>query len=278
MKWSVYAVLFCCFSLACEPVQNKVAEIDHRSLEIDTTFQWPDGINAAVSLTFDDARFSQIDTGIAILDSFNTKASFYISIWSAKQRIEGWTKARANGHEIGNHTLHHPCSANFDWSREYVLESMHPDEMQFELEEANRQIMQIGLGQPKTFAYPCGQKYIGQGKYTQSYVPLVAQTFSAGRGWHDEAPNNPQFCDLAQVLGMSFDAKDFDEIKRLVDQAIDQQSWLVLAGHEIGTQGLQTTRVDMLMQLLPYIHDPAKGIWVAPLHTIAEYVSEQRIK
>ena len=33
------------------------------------------------------------------------------------ERLEGWKKAVADGHEIGNYTLLHPCSANFRWHR-----------------------------------------------------------------------------------------------------------------------------------------------------------------
>lgn len=52
--------------------------------------------------------------------------------------------------------------------------------------------------------------------------------------------------------------------------------WLVLAGHEMGQSGPQTTRLAMLKQLLEYAKDPANGIWIAPIGTVAKYVEEQR--
>ena len=78
---------------------------------------WPSGKKMALSLTFDDARFSQIDTGIPLLDKYGVKATFYISPGSMLQRADGWKSAVMNGHEIGNHSLYHPCSGNFTWSR-----------------------------------------------------------------------------------------------------------------------------------------------------------------
>ncbi|NND32460.1 MAG: polysaccharide deacetylase family protein [Saprospiraceae bacterium] len=277
MKQYFLATLFI-FTLisSCQQRIDQPATSAKTSFHFDSSFVWPEGIKAAVSLSFDDARFSQIDTGMAILDSFDVQASFYVSIWSAKQRLDGWKNALKNGHEIGNHSLHHPCTANFDWSREYFLESMDLETMKYEIEEANVQIGDIGLGLPQTFAYPCGQKFVGQGNATASYVPLVAEGFLAGRGWQDEAPNNPMFCDMAQLMGMSSDAKDFNEIKTLLDQVITQGGWLILAGHEIGMQGPQTTRVQMLKELLPYLKDPANAIWVAPIKTIASYISDHR--
>src|SRR5688572_3056494 len=72
--------------------------------------KWPDGKRVAVSLSFDDGRLSQIDKGTALLDKYNVKATFYVMPSSVKERLEGWKKAAANGHEIGNHSLTHPCS------------------------------------------------------------------------------------------------------------------------------------------------------------------------
>jgi hypothetical protein len=50
----------------------------------------------------------------------------------------------------------------------------------------------------------------------------------------------------------------------------------VLAGHEMGDSGRQTTRLAMLKQLLEYAQDPANEIWIAPVGTVARYVAGQR--
>jgi peptidoglycan/xylan/chitin deacetylase (PgdA/CDA1 family) len=42
-------------------------------------FRWPAGKRAAISLTFDDARVSQIDAGIPLLERCGVKATFYVS-------------------------------------------------------------------------------------------------------------------------------------------------------------------------------------------------------
>src|SRR5437867_2466851 len=84
-------------------------------------FVWPAGKRAAVSLTFDDARPSQSEA-LRILDAHGVKGTFYISLAAAEQNIEIWRSAVAGGHEIGNHTMSHPCSANFPWARKSALE------------------------------------------------------------------------------------------------------------------------------------------------------------
>lgn len=236
------------------------------------TFVWPEGKRVAVSLTFDDARLSQADVGIPLLDSFGVKATFYVSPDPLQSRLPAWKQALANGHEIGNHSLRHPCTGNFAFAREKALEDYTLEQMAQELEAANT-IIESALGvRPTTFAYPCGQKFVGRGRHLQSYVPLVAAMFSAGRGWMDEAANDPTFCDPAQLLGMELDGLDFDQAKKLIDTAAKNGTWLVLAGHEIGESGRQTTRIDTLAAICEYARDPNNGIWIDTVENVARHV------
>jgi len=241
-----------------------------------SSFTWPDGKRAAVSLSFDDARLSQIDVGIPLLNKYGIKASFYVSPANLEQRIDAWKEAVASGHEIGNHSFHHPCSGNFAWARERALENYSLDSMRKELGEAGRFIFSTVGVIPKTFAYPCGQTFVGRGVQTRSYVPLVAELFLAGRGWLDEGPNDPAFCDLSQLMGTEMDGLDFEDILPMLERAKSSGQWIVFAGHEIGNSGYQTTRVEMLEKLIRYAGNPFNHIWLAPVGTVAQHVDAQR--
>ena len=240
------------------------------------SFVWPTGKQVAISLTFDDARTSQVDKGLALLDQYGVKATFYLVPSTMKQRLEGWKKAVANGHEIGNHSLLHPCTGNFAWSRNKALEDYTLEKMEQELRVTNDSINFFLGVKPRSFAFPCGQTFIGRGVNTKSYVPVVAKLFLTGRGWLGEGPNDPGFCDLAQLTGMEMDGKSFDEILILINNAKAAGSWLVLAGHEMGDSGRQTTRLSMLKQLIEYAQKPDSGIWLAPVDTVAEYIKKQK--
>jgi len=240
-----------------------------------TTFKWPNGKRAAVSITFDDARTSQVDSGTALLDKYGVKATFFVVPATVEDRLDGWKKVVANGHEIGNHTINHPCTGNFSWSAKNALENYSLDDMRDELIECNKRIKELLGVESEVFAYPCGQKFIGRDTSTKSYVPLVAKMFIVGRGWRDEAMNNPDFCDLAQVSGIEMDGKNFDEILPLIEEVRRTGQWLILAGHEMGDSGVQTTRLKMLKQLIEYVQDPANGIWIAPVGTVAKYILTQ---
>jgi peptidoglycan/xylan/chitin deacetylase (PgdA/CDA1 family) len=242
----------------------------------ESTFAWPEGKQIAISLSFDDARASQVDAGTALLDQYGVKGTFYVVPNSVKQRLEGWKKAVISGHEIGNHSFNHPCTGNFPWSRQKAIENYTLKKMRNELILTNKTIMELLGVEAEVFAYPCGQTYIGRGKNTKSYVPVVSKLFLSGRGWLDEGPNAPQFCDLAQLTGMEMDGKDFDQILPLIENAKKSGAWLVLAGHEMGVSGNQTTRLSMLKKLIEYAQNPANGIWIAPVGTVAKYIKGQK--
>jgi peptidoglycan/xylan/chitin deacetylase (PgdA/CDA1 family) len=237
-------------------------------------FSWPEGYRMALSLTFDDGRNSQVDIGTPLFDKYDVKATFLVVPGSVEQRLSGWKKAVDSGHEIGNHSTFHPCSGNFLWSRKNALEDYSLEKMHQELLFTNQKIYQLLGVTPEVFAYPCGQKFVGRGVNTKSYVPVIAQLFILGRGWLDEGPNDPAFCDMAQLTGMEMDGKDFEEILSLINQVKESGQWLVLAGHEIGAEGRQTTRTAMLEKLIQYALNPENGIWLAPAGTIAKYINE----
>ncbi len=239
-------------------------------------FQWPEGKKMGLSLTFDDARLSQADKGIPLLDKYNVKATFYLSPDNMMQRLETWKKAVSNGHEIGNHSLVHPCTGNFDWSRNKALEDYTLQQMSMELDSANKLLKEVLGIRPVSFAFPCGQTFVGRGMMTKSYVPLISSMFETGRGWLGEGPNDPAFCDMAQITGMELDGKSFDQIKKLIESAKSSGQWLVLAGHEMNEGGNQTSLLATIEAICQYASDPANGIWLDNVHNIAAYIKEKR--
>jgi peptidoglycan/xylan/chitin deacetylase (PgdA/CDA1 family) len=240
-------------------------------------FAWPEGKRAAVSLSFDDARESQLDVGMPLLNAYGVKATFYVSIAPAQKRAAEWQAVLEAGHEIGNHSMRHACTGNYPGWAGRALEDYTLGQMAAELDQANTEIEKMFHVRPVTFAYPCGQKYVGRGKDVKSYVPLVAERFLAGRGWRDEGANDPGFCDPAQLMTMELDGLTFEQLKVLVDQAIQKGQWLVLCGHEIGPGGRQMVRIDTLRAFCGYARDPRNGLWVDTVARIADYVVKQRV-
>ncbi|MHC4742335.1 MAG: polysaccharide deacetylase family protein [Planctomycetota bacterium] len=271
-----FAVLFCCsicFLAGCGSSRSQTVEPVFTRQE---DFRWPEGKRAAISLTFDDARLTQIDRGIPILDEYGFKGTFYVSMGNVEQRLDGWKAAVANGHEIANHSVKHPCSGNFPFARERALEDYTLDMMRAEFDQASASIEQVLGVRPVSFAYPCGQKYVGRGVNLQSYVPLVAEKFLTGRGWPDEWANDPAFCDMAQLMGVKLDEKSFDEVKTLMDRTLANGGWLVFCSHEVAKDGRLVTHSQTLRALCEYARDPENGIWLDTVENIAKYILKQR--
>lgn len=235
---------------------------------------WPGRARAALSLTFDDARLSQVDRGLPLLDRYGVKATYYVSPGLVEKRLEGWRQAVAAGHEIGNHTFHHPCSGNFRFSRHKALEDYTLAQMAGDLAQADEVIHALLGVRPITFAYPCGQTYVGRGIAVRSYVPLVADRFLVGRGFLGEIHNDPEFCDLAQVFGMDSDGVDSSRLRSLLDSAVVAAGWLVFAGHEIGAEGRQCTREDALAELCRYARE--QNVWIDTVAAVGRHIQQTR--
>jgi len=239
-------------------------------------FTWPDGRRAAVSLSFDDSRLTQIERGIPLLDSFGVKATFYASVARLEPRAARWREAVSAGHEIGNHTINHPCSCNFEWGSPHVLEEYTLQAMERELLAANQHLEELVGVTPRTFAYPCGQKFVGRGAGVASYVPLIARHFVAGRGFRDESCNAPACCDLAQLFGVDLDCMGFAELQSWLDAAAKRGGWLVFAGHDMGVEQRQGVSRATLEHACAYLTDPAHGFWVDTVATVGAYVQDQQ--
>ena len=241
-----------------------------------SAFKWPLGARGALSLTFDDSRPSQVEAGVPLFNRYGVRATFYTQPVSVSQKADAWRRAVAGGHEAGAHTITHPCTCNFSFTGS-GLENMTLEQMEKEILESNEQLEKLVGVRPVTFAYPCGQKFVGRGEKLESYVPLVAKHYLAGRGWRDEYFNAPECCDLAQLSGIECDGADFEQIRPQLETAAQTGNWLVLAGHDIGAEKRgQMTRLSTLEAICEYCTDPANGIWIDTVAAIAAYVRDNR--
>ena len=239
-------------------------------------FPWPNGKRAAISLSFDEALPSQIDVGLDLLNKYGVKATFYVVPKGVQEGLEGWKRAVASGHEIGNHTKTHPCTGNYDWSADNAIENYSLQMIAKDIDNASTEIQRLLGVTPKTFAYPCGQMFVGKGRQAKSYVPLVAERFIVGRGPNSDSINNPGFCDLSKVYGMAFNDMDYDDMVRQVAETVHRGWWTIFVGYEISDRrGSQVTTTSALQALCQHITDPSRGIWVDTVEHIGRFIQQQ---
>lgn len=148
------------------------------------SFSWPNNEKLAVSLSYDDALDSQLDNAIHHLNEYHIKASFYIvpSSKTVFDRLQEWRDIALQGHELGNHSVYHPCRASLP-GREWVKSHKDLDhytlaQIKEELITANTILHAIDGKIERTFTPPCLDSLIA-GK---NYIPKIANMFIAIKG------------------------------------------------------------------------------------------------
>ena len=146
-----------------------------------TAFSWPNGAKAAVSLAYDDALPSQLDTAIPQLNAAGLKGSFYLplSAETVQSRLADWRAAAAQGHELGNHTLFHQCAKSLpgrDWvSPDRDLDQTPASRLIAEIRVGNAFLQAIDGKTTRTFTAPCTDQLAAG----TPYLPLLSSDFVA---------------------------------------------------------------------------------------------------
>lgn len=261
-------------------------------------FEWPGAATAAISLTFDDGWPDQSTLGAEIFERYGARATFYVQPealrgtgWRdwLRDRVglgttDLWRDMVAAGHEIGSHTINHPCSERFTWvDPKNAAENYTSARMERELRDTRLEIRALLNVDPVSFAYPCGHTTIGRD--AQSYIPLVAATYQSARAWfylHEQdagwAGNDPMAANLFKIRAISMDDLSFDQLLPAIERARDRGNWIVLGGHDIGDAGALTTRRETLEEIIRYSQNPKNALWLAPVSDVVNHIRWQRSK
>lgn len=235
------------------------------------------GKACAVSLTYDDALNVHLDNAIPLLDSLGLKATFYLSGYfpAFRARVADWEAAAAKGHELGNHTLFHPCAGKLP-GREWVqpdndLGNYSMPRLLDEIRMANTLLEALDGKTKRTFAYPCGDTKIGD----SSYVDKIRNDFVAARGVQSEMPGINEI-DWFNLGSYMINGQSGEELIALVKQAMKNNALLVFLFHGVGGEHDLNVSLSAHRKLLYFLKQNEKDIWVAPLVEIAEHVRENK--
>lgn len=231
----------------------------------------------AVSLTFDDGTANQLKNAVLPLDAHGLRGTFYLHARDKlmQTRSAEWQAVARSGHEIGNHTLSHICSNNFTGTRG-GLEDCTLDDIEQDILRAQERLVTIAPQQQHwTFAYPCHGQFVGRGKNRQSYVPVVAKHFLAGRGEIEYGfGNRPGFFDLASAGGLRVDRMSGFEMIGLVEELTARGQWVILVFHDIDG-GVLSVASDDYQMLLRYLDRRKQAIWTATVAEIALWLKNR---
>ena len=238
---------------------------------------WPNDCRGAVSLTFDDGMPSQLRKAVPWMNERDLRGTFYMSFagdnWA--KAAEAWRPVHDTGHEIGNHSLTHTCSRAMSADLgAHGLELMTLDEMEAEVLEAEQRLDGLFPRESRSFCYPCYQSYVGHGLTRQSYVPLIAKHFVAGRGL-GERSNSPFTSDLHYLWGWDVARMTGANLVGLAEQSVSQGRWGIIILHGIDSGHLPMAGGD-LIEFLDHLHLHRDRIWTAPVADVADWLTNLR--
>jgi len=234
-------------------------------------FEWPNGARAAVSLTYDDGYDSQLENAVPLLDELGLKATFFLTVENIDARLSDWISVAKNGHEIGNHTMTHPCQLHGFSVEQFAREQIEPAERYF---DAN-----FGGPKPRSFAYPCGFVGLGQGatsarvrRYTQALRPtfLTARTVNG-------PPNDPR--DLLEQryslngLEPTYVSDELGLAVAYVRKAVQRGHWAILIFHEVLAARKASEDTSKAVHRTTLQHISRLPVWCAPVRTVFGHVT-----
>ena len=190
-----------------------------------------------------------------------------------------WAPYQMKGHEIGNHTVNHPCSLNInaDWLKSKNLLDWNLEKIENDMLEAQDRIKFVLKTQTvNSFAYPCYESTIGRGLERKSYTPIVAKYFPGARAKGElrgDLANDPIYCDLHHLSSWPIERQPGAMMIGLVEQAVRLGRWGIFTIHGIQEGHLPIGITDFL-ELLDYLEYRRDEIWVAPVATVSLYLQE----
>lgn len=237
-----------------------------------SNFSWPDDKKAAVCLTYDDGLDCHLDVAVPALNNYGLKGTFYCTGYSTSlnRRIGDWRKIAADGHELGNHTLFHPCDGDkFDWIKpEYDLNSYSLDQLMNELRTANTLLEAVDGNGERSFAYTCTNFTIDG----ISFIDSVRTLFPSARGGGDLAEKmhdvDPYYVPSWGVIDPSG-----EELIAYVEEARAKGTMAVFMFHSVGGGYLNVSEEAHTM-LLEYLDLNQDYLWTDTFLNVMKYVSK----
>lgn len=234
-------------------------------------YPW-NGKKCAVVITYDDAIDQHLDNAIPVLDSLGLKATFYITAFShsMQTRMNDWKKLSVNGHELGNHTLYHPCigGKGREWVKpEYDMNNYTVQRMVDETRMTNVFLEAMDGKKKRTFAFTCGDMKIGD----SSFINGMKNDFVAARAVRNQMHKIKEI-DLYNVDCYMVNGETGSQLIEWAKKAMGSNSLLVILFHGVGGGNALNVSLPAHREFLQFLKKNQQDIWIAPMIDVAEHI------
>lgn len=233
---------------------------------------------AAVVLSYDDALHVHLTNVIPALDRTSLKGTFYLSDYfgGLKDQLRGWRQAALRGHELGNHTMFHPCDGSLpgrSWvNADYDLDKYSIKRINDEISAMNNLLFTLDGRQQRTFAFPCADTKIKGIPY------LNAQHgFLAARNVRHEMPTI-DVVNLNDLPSYGVNGETGEQLISLVKEAIEKKRLLIFLFHGVGGEHSLNVSLEAHQALLDFLNKNQEDVWVATAAELAEYIKAYQSK
>jgi peptidoglycan-N-acetylglucosamine deacetylase len=241
------------------------------AISFNSVFAQFDNKKCAVVLTYDDALNVHLDQAIPLLDSLDFRATFYLTAHfpGSRNRISDWRKAALKGHELGNHTLFHPCiggTPERSWvAAEQNLNTYTMPRLLNEIAMTNVFLQSLDGKSKRTFAYPCGDMTVRD----SSFAALIRNDFVASRGVKSEMLPADKL-NFDNVGSYAINGHTGEQMIDLVKEAMKAKTVIVFLFHGVGGEHALNVALPEHRKLLMFLKQHESEIKVAPFIEIME--------
>ncbi|KAF0093029.1 MAG: polysaccharide deacetylase [Puniceicoccaceae bacterium 5H] len=238
------------------------------------TFEWPGHRHAAVVLTYDDALESHLSQAVPALDAEGLKGTFFLTGTLPEADLNRWRDVAAEGHELGNHSVFHPCAeGSFEMPPQYYNENYSIQTMLAEIDVMNTLLAAIDGKRVHSYAMPCGQTVVGGEDYVDELRTAGSVTYARAI---DSPIADPLKIDPFRVPSIWFPEDVTGE--ELIDAVKDVQgtgALQVFGFHGVGGDYL-IVPAEAHEELLAYLHAHEDEIWVTTFSEAMDYLTQKQ--
>ena len=174
------------------------------------------------------------------------------------------------GHELGNHTLFHPCGGARAWlDPAYDLDAYTVRRWNDEVALANSILRMIDGRDARTFGNTCHENRFGPPEAGWTVAAHAPAHFVAARGEHSGRPVDLAAPDWFNLGTKGIDGKTFAELLPELERLEREGGWLIYTLHGVGPRDHpQHMRADEHRRLVEWLASRNATILAAPVRDV----------
>ncbi|MDF3056162.1 MAG: polysaccharide deacetylase [Rariglobus sp.] len=237
-----------------------------------------DHTRCIVSLTYDDALPCHFESVAPLLEEHGLHGTFYVPCGVPFFRdIEAWREVASQGHELGNHTLFHPCHDQAWLDEAYNLRNYTARRWSDEVLLANNILSLVDGRTVRSFGNTCHHNTIGSGRTASTVEQLAPEFFIATRGEESLRPVDLKKINWFNLGTRKADHASFDQLSLEIGRMCLRGGWLILTCHGVGARDHKLHMdEDEHTRLVEWLATRQETIWTAPVRVVAEAIKPSR--